>query len=110
MTRIDPRTQVQPPHPAIATRWTVSPPRQLLWRSWDEELVVFDPLSGDTHVLNPLAAEVLQVLESQAMDGEGLSQHLALAMDTQPNDTLRKHIQLLLTKFVSLGLIEPYCP
>ena len=109
MTDTRPRNPSSPQAgaPRLATRWKVSPPRELLWRSWDDEFVVFDPLSGDTHVLNPVAAEALQVLESQAIDRDGLANHMAQAMGMETTDTLRRHMQQLLRKFVDLGLIEP---
>lgn len=45
--------------------WSCAGPERFLVRSWSgEEGVVYDTLSGDTHLLEPLALELLLRLES----------------------------------------------
>lgn len=45
--------------------WSSAGPERFLVRSWSgEEGVVYDTLSGDTHLLEPLALELLQRLQS----------------------------------------------
>jgi PqqD family protein of HPr-rel-A system len=45
--------------------WSCAARERLLVRSWSgEEGVVYDTLSGDTHLLEPLALELLQRLQA----------------------------------------------
>ena len=93
--------------PSTAVQWKVGGDRQLIWRGWDDEHVVFDPLSGDTHVLNSIAAVALKFLQSRSLDCQTLSQCVARELELELDDDLSQHLQRLLAKFEDLGLIEP---
>ncbi len=45
-----------------APRWRAASPNDLSWRCWDDELVVFDQRTGDTHHLGTLSGSVLLAL------------------------------------------------
>jgi PqqD family protein of HPr-rel-A system len=45
-----------------ALRWRSVPADAIVWREWDGEFVVRNERSGSTHLLAPLAGNVLQVL------------------------------------------------
>lgn len=45
--------------------WSVPAELGLDWRLWDEDLVVYVHLSGDTHALSPAASGVLATLLEQ---------------------------------------------
>lgn len=45
-------------------RWHTVPPEVLSWRDLDDQLVVRNAQSGNTHLLAPLAGEVLRILLS----------------------------------------------
>lgn len=97
-----------------STKWRVPSDADLRWRIWEDEVVVFHPPSGDTHLLNPLAAEVLQYLTEQPADAYQLAAHLARDKDSDgaapSNPAPSLDIELLaklLADFDQLGLIEP---
>ena len=50
-------------------------------RRWGEESVVFDPYSGETHYLNPLAAAVFRRIATGTVDIETLCAELARSGD-----------------------------
>lgn len=82
----------------------------LLYRCWDDETIVFNPGSGNTHLLNVLAADALRLLERGPMDALELHQRLeslyeADSSNLPPEGTLAA----LLIDFEQLGLIEPVC-
>ncbi len=54
-------------------RWRVASPAALSWRSWAGEIVVYDDGSGDTHYLEPLAAEVFERLLDAPADLDELA-------------------------------------
>ena len=47
-----------------ATRWRIAP--DVLWRSWDDEIVAYSHATGDTHHFADLAAWLFRLLSSQA--------------------------------------------
>jgi PqqD family protein of HPr-rel-A system len=90
-------------------KWRVLPSFELHWRddpSWGDSAVVFHPGSGDTHLLNPLAAEALHALSESPLDAGELTQHLALRMEGASSE-LAAQLRQLLQEFDDLGLIEP---
>lgn len=59
--------------------WRVIPGQQLRHRSWDgEDFVLYNNLSGDTHLLDAAAIEVLIALQRGAADAAGLAATLQL--------------------------------
>ena len=71
--------------------WSCAGRDRLLVRSWSgEEGVVYDTLSGDTHLLEPLALELLQQLAAGApRSASALLDELAdLIEDTAPESAL----------------------
>lgn len=87
--------------------WTASDPSKLLWRVWDDDCVVFDCRSGEIHLLNPVAAEALKLLEERPADANDLTRELGAALGQAPAPEFRGHIEDLLGRFDELGLIEP---
>jgi PqqD family protein of HPr-rel-A system len=87
--------------------WKIGDPSGLCWKIWDGECVVFDGRSGETHLLNPLAVEVLQTLEQGPADGSHLTRLIAstLALEAEPD--LARAVDEVLARFDELGLTEP---
>ena len=90
-----------------ASQFRVPPGADLQYRTWGEETVVYHGPSGDTHLLNPLAAEALRVLASQAAGVDDLTRRLAGHVDPANRHELAEHLAGLLANFAELGLIEP---
>ncbi len=80
---------------------------RLLWRAWDEEYVVYNTGSGDTHLLDMVSGEILKCLEDQASDIAGLVSKSAARLSLEPGPELSKHVSDLLLKLCDVGLIEP---
>ncbi|MBI1336172.1 MAG: HPr-rel-A system PqqD family peptide chaperone [Phycisphaera sp.] len=86
--------------------WVAAPDRKLTWRTWDEaETVVYDPGSGDTHVLDPISALVLERLEHQPMTRDALFEEVGRELGVDVDATLRGHVDKTLEDFDDLGLI-----
>lgn len=89
-------------------KWTLISTKALVWRSWDEdEHVVFHSGSGDTHILNDVAAELLGLLDSASLTSLELADRCAEAFGIEPDASFREHVSESLAKFDELGLIEP---
>lgn len=89
------------------TQWIAAPGADLRWRIWDQQVVVFHPPSGDTHILNPLAAEALRHLGDGPASAGQLTEHIAALFELQADGELHRQMEQCLTQFAELGLIEP---
>jgi len=87
--------------------WRVPPTAGLRWRSWEGEHVVYHRESGDMHLLNPVAAEALKLLETGPASVDDLTDRVAARLGPAPARELRREMGELLATFDDLGLIEP---
>jgi len=78
----------------------------LLWKSWDGEFVVYNSGSGDTHLLDPLTAEVLKNIQQ----GPIAPAELAAKLFVSDNESLDAYLSAVLRKLEELELIEPERP
>lgn len=89
------------------TNWQINEHCELHWRSWEEEFIVFDSRSGDTHLLNLVAARVLKKLERGPANSADLAEHIAVFFEIELNQGFESTLKRLLDDFYSKGLIEP---
>lgn len=87
-----------------------APTGTLHCRRWDDgdEMVVYDPTSGDTHLLSPAAAEVLLALldSAEALDAAQLAQRLLSGEDdAAPSASDVQALQGVLRQLARLGLV-----
>jgi PqqD family protein of HPr-rel-A system len=85
--------------------WRVPAGRELRWRSWDGEELVYHANSGDTHRLNAVGAAVLRAIDGPALGTPDLVDRVAAALAVDRN-TLIAPVAELLARFEDLGLIE----
>ena len=89
--------------------WRLNPCACLHWLSWDEDHIVFNAASGQTHVLNELGAAILHLLEENALNSVEIGQRIVTQYEELVLDTdLSAAIEALLENLDILGLIEPY--
>ncbi len=77
---------------------------------WAEDTVVFNALSGQSHVLNTLAGEILLCLLDHPVDRDGLATRLSATLDAAVDDQLRAAIDNALAEMDELGLITCRAP
>ena len=87
-------------------RWKVNPAFPLHWHVWDDEFVVYNTGSGDTHLLDPVAAEVLQSLEIESADLPELIDRVAASLRIEPDSKFSAYLEQLLSDLHKLGLIQ----
>jgi PqqD family protein of HPr-rel-A system len=81
---------------------------RLLWSHWEgDEYVVFSDLSGDTHLVNQVTAEVLRQLEQAALETTDLARRVAKSLGTDSNQQFESSLERLLEHLDQIGLIEP---
>lgn len=87
-----------------ARLWRVVPGQMLARRDWDGEAVLFNDLSGDTHLLGPGALWLLDTLAAAPALDATLA---ALLDDGQVLEATRAELGALLEELRSLNLVEP---
>jgi PqqD family protein of HPr-rel-A system len=92
------------------TRWTVPKRNELVWRVWDDEFLVYNTASGQTHHLNFLAGEALRSLEAEAADVGELISRLANQFEIAEGSSSLQMIDRLIHELDELGLIAPSSP
>jgi PqqD family protein of HPr-rel-A system len=86
--------------------WRVIPGQRLVSREWDGEAVLYNDLSGSTHLLDGAALDLLQVLREGPADSAALSALLAERFDAGGGD-LASLIDDMLAALARLDLVEP---
>jgi PqqD family protein of HPr-rel-A system len=84
--------------------WRLMPGQRLRSRSWDgEEFVLYNNLSGDTHLLDAASIEVLNALQRGAAGTAGLA--AALQLDSSAPAELAQ-LEELLDELRALNLVQ----
>lgn len=87
--------------------WQLTPPAELHWQQWDDECVLYHAASGDTHLLDPAGAKVLQAMQDSPKTLADLLEDLGDSNDVETTQRLSVYIESLLAKLHRLGVIEP---
>ena len=86
--------------------WRVTPGQALACREWDGEAVLYNDLSGNTHLLDGAALDLLHALRDQPADATTLATRLADHFDAGDDD-LVSLIDDMVAALAGLDLIEP---
>jgi PqqD family protein of HPr-rel-A system len=86
--------------------WRVVPGQSLVFREWDGEAVLYNDLSGSTHLLDGGAIDVLRALRHGPADAAALATALAGQFDADPAE-LSATIEHMLAGLAGLDLVEP---
>lgn len=87
--------------------WQLVRQPELLWRAWEGEIVVYNDASGDTHHLDPLAAEAFEALLEAPTNMAGLTSRIAESLGVEKTAELDDALMRIVGRFHSFGLIEP---
>lgn len=74
----------------------------LLWRSWDDEVVVYSVASQQTHLLDAFFAAVLRKIEAAPKTAEELGGRLGEALDTDRGELPARFDALLRTSGIRI--------
>ncbi len=89
------------------TEWRLTPPAGLHWQHWGDECLFYHAASGDTHLIDPTGAQVLQILQGSPKTLAELLEDLGGSDDAEATQTISGYIESLLAKLHRLGVIEP---
>jgi PqqD family protein of HPr-rel-A system len=85
--------------------WRLTPGQALACREWDGEAVLYNDLSGSTHLLDGAALDLLLALRDEPADAVTLAARLAERFDAGDDD-LVSLIDEMLVALAGLDLIE----
>ncbi len=91
-------------------RWQVQRPQRLMWAQWEGEYSVFDPETGDTHLVNELPAEVLRQLAQASLTAAELAAVLADLCEVAPSPDWQGKIAGILADLADMELIDSDTP
>lgn len=86
--------------------WSVVSGATLRWKMWDEDCVVFNNASGQTHLLDPLAALLVRQIEEGYCPSEQIFGRIATLLDINVTPEVRATLSQMLRQLEELGLIE----
>jgi PqqD family protein of HPr-rel-A system len=88
--------------------WYAPDAGAFLWEHGEDESILFDPRSGQTHLLTAVAVEVLRYLSQEPHNQAQLMGKLADVFDIPSQAEFAEHTKELLAQFVASGLIERF--
>lgn len=86
--------------------WRLTPGQAVRFRQFDDQFVIYNDLSGDTHLLGDGAAHVLSVLQQGPATSAALLDSLAGAVGVVRDEAFDDEGSAILTQLGSLFLIE----
>lgn len=93
----------------MSVQYQVRPVVQLYWASWDDDYVVFDETSGQTHQLDAVRAYVLDLLVESPRPISYLAGVLSQSASV-PSSDAAELIQVVIKDFETVGLVEAIAP
>ena len=87
-------------------QWRVISDSALHFRCWDNEYVIYNKLSGDTHLLGQTAGMILLRLQENPTNLMTLAEYLALFLRVELDEKFLFHIEHILADLEMLALVE----
>jgi len=86
--------------------WRLSADRPVRFRGWDGEFVLYNGLSGDTHLLGVGAMHILNALQEAEVDEVALTASVCAVLQIEADHQARHDVRQLLADLARLSLIE----
>lgn len=87
-------------------KWRVRNDTRLFWRNWYQESLIFDELSGDTHLFDFVSAIGLKFLEQEWHTVESLADELADKLETPATESFYRYADQLIEMLKKKGILE----
>lgn len=95
-------------HPFVT--WQVIAPGSLHTRAWENEVVVYEATSGNTHLLDATAARILATIATAPADAAAIAQTLADLWRDIPAEQMHERVDAILAELADISLIMPVKP
>ena len=87
--------------------WQLTPGQSLLARQFGDEFVLYNDLSGDTHLLGASAMHALRLLQSAPAAFDAVADALAQAAGDPRDREFDAEVGAVLAQLASLSLVSP---
>jgi len=87
-------------------RWQTPPSVVFHWKLLEDQYVVYNSGSGHTHVLDPIAALLVQQLNERCCETAELVQRIASLLNLETTEEFSNELQQTLSELDELGLVE----
>ena len=87
--------------------WQLTPGQLFRFRQFDDEFVVYNDLSGDTHLLGDSAMHLLSVLQQGPHSSHTLTDALATGLASTRDDAFDAQARAVIAQLAALHLIAP---
>jgi PqqD family protein of HPr-rel-A system len=87
--------------------WQLTPGQLFRFRQFDDEFVVYNDLSGDTHLLGDSAMHLLSVLQQGPHSSDALITALAPGVGSVRDDAFDAQARAVIAQLAALHLITP---
>ena len=91
-------------------RWASPPAEELLWDAWENSFTVYHRVTGETHLLNALPAEIVHILSKDPLSLNELSTRLAVSCETEANQEWCGMVLNILNNLYSISLVYKLTP
>jgi PqqD family protein of HPr-rel-A system len=86
--------------------WRVVERERLGWRCWGGDYVVFNPSSGQTHLLDVVTGRIVTELTDGSRDLLEIRSRIAKFLEVPDDDRLASTVANILIRLEEVGLIE----
>jgi len=86
--------------------WIVSTSQAVVQRRWGDECILYDVDSGNTHLVTPLAAEVILRLQTHPDDMDGLTVFFAAGEAPSVLPEIRATLTIILEELERIDLVH----
>lgn len=94
-------------NPQTFQAWRIAPGQQLRRHEWLGEHVLYNDLSGDTHLLPDSTVHLLVALQQGTATAPALAALLAAEFESDDGEIDAAAVEALLAELVALALVEP---
>ena len=86
--------------------WHIPDDREILWRHWEGDYVIFNSLSGETHILDITSGKVLKRIMKGPSTTEDIRSDIGDFLEVRNNSTLARAVDKILSGLEDAGLVE----
>ena len=86
--------------------WRIPTDQEILWRCWEGDYVIFNSLSGETHILDITGGKVLRRIMNRPSTTEDIRSEIGDFLEVRNNAELACAVDKILHSLEDAGLVE----
>ena len=86
--------------------WHIRADQEILWRHWEGDYVIFNSLSGETHILEITSGKVLKRIMKGPSTTEDIRLEIGDFLEVRNNSELARAVDKILSGLEDAGLVE----